>query len=332
MDQWDEAAADAAIVALSHAVEAHQLFDLFAYYGMRDFRDIGHKAIYVANGWRTLQTIGMQHAEPVLRSLAYALLAHEGSNPAQRDADADRPFRRNQQHIRQIRSDWQTGKTSTSATVDLLNTLRQASTDDACLQVVELLNRGVAPQSIWDALLNAAGELMMRHPGIIALHAVTSMNGLYFAYRTAHHHSTRQLLLLQGAAFVTLFRGQPESQQDFNIDQLQPAGLEQTGPEAIPEIFSAVSYEVNRIGASKVLAYLQRKQPLKALIEGARHLLIYKGDNAHDYKFGSAVLEDYQHLSTEWGYRYLAASVPGLHGSASPNHALVERIEAALGS
>ncbi len=330
MDQWDEAAADAAIVGLSRAVDARQLFDLFAYYGMRDFRDIGHKAIYVANGWRTLQTIGMQHAEPILRSLAYALLAHEGSNPATRDAEADRPFRQNRQRIREIRSDWQTGTLSPAATVDLLDTLRHASTDDACSQVVALLNRGIAPQSIWDALLNAAGELMMRRPGIIALHAVTSLNGLYFAYRTTSDDTIRRLLLLQGTAFITLFRGQPESHPGFNIDQLEPSRLEQGGPEAIDDIFSAFSYEANLIGAGKVLAFLQRKQPPERFVEAARHLLIYKGDNSHDYKYGSAVLEDYQYLSPEWGQRYLAASVPGLHGSASPDHALMARTQAAL--
>ncbi len=332
MDQWDEAAADAAIVGLSRAVDPRQLFDLFAHYGMRDFRDIRHKAIYVANGWRTLQTIGMQHAEPILRSLAYALLAHEGTNPAQRDADADRPFRQNQRRIHDIRTDWQTGRLNASATVELLNTLRHASTDEACAQVVTLLNRGVAPQSIWDALLNAAGELMMRRPGIIALHAVTSLNGLYFAYRTAQADTTRQLLLLQGAAFITLFRGGPEPRQTFYIDRLQPGPLEQAGSEAIADIFAAVSYEANPIGAGKILAYTQRQQPLERFIDAARHLLIYKGDNAHDYKFGSAVLEDYQYLTPEWGHRYLAASVPGLHGSASPDHGLVARTRAALGS
>ena len=47
--------------------------ELSARYGMRDFREIGHKAIYVANSFRTLEVIGWQHAEPVLRWLAYAL-------------------------------------------------------------------------------------------------------------------------------------------------------------------------------------------------------------------------------------------------------------------
>ena len=47
---------------------------MFWRYGARDFRDIGHKAIFVANSYRTLVTIGWRHAEPILRSLAYALL------------------------------------------------------------------------------------------------------------------------------------------------------------------------------------------------------------------------------------------------------------------
>ena len=62
-------------------------------YGCRDFRDIGHKAIYVANAFRTLEVIGWQHAEPVLRSLAFALLKHDGKNPAKDDLDPDRPGR-----------------------------------------------------------------------------------------------------------------------------------------------------------------------------------------------------------------------------------------------
>src|SRR4051794_16920603 len=84
MDQWDEPAADAAVAGLARSAGAQDVFELFVRYGARDFRDIGHKAIFVANSWRTLQTIGWQHAEPVLRSLAYALLKHEGDNPAQR--------------------------------------------------------------------------------------------------------------------------------------------------------------------------------------------------------------------------------------------------------
>src|SRR5688572_643519 len=77
MENWDVGAADAAVAGLARTAGSHDLFELFCRLGARDFRDIGHKAIYVANAWRTLQCIGWQHAEPVLRSLAYALLKHE---------------------------------------------------------------------------------------------------------------------------------------------------------------------------------------------------------------------------------------------------------------
>ena len=59
-------------------------FELFYPFGARDFRSIGHKAIFVMCAQRTLALIGWQHAEPILRSLAYALLMHDGSNPAER--------------------------------------------------------------------------------------------------------------------------------------------------------------------------------------------------------------------------------------------------------
>src|SRR4051794_8437662 len=111
MDRWDEAAADAAVAGLARSAGANELFDVFARYGCRDFRDIGHKAIYVANSWRTLNVVGWRYAEPVLRSLAYALLerGREG-NPADNDYEADRPGRKNAALAKKFRDDWQSGK------------------------------------------------------------------------------------------------------------------------------------------------------------------------------------------------------------------------------
>lgn len=74
MDRWDESAADAAVAGLARSAGAHEVFELMFRYGCRDFRDIGHKAIFVSNSYRALQCIGWQHAEPVLRSLTYAML------------------------------------------------------------------------------------------------------------------------------------------------------------------------------------------------------------------------------------------------------------------
>src|SRR5207249_9883227 len=108
--------------------------------GARALRELGHKAIYVANSWRTLQCIGWHHAEPVLRSLAYALLDRTGdSNPGKSELPADRPGRRNLELCGTIRDDWSGGKISGGATRELLNTLRHGSAVDTSGKVVELL-------------------------------------------------------------------------------------------------------------------------------------------------------------------------------------------------
>ena len=58
--------------------------------------------------------------------------------------------------------------------------------------------------------------------------------------------------------------------------------------------------------------------------------MFLKGNDAHDYKFSSAVLEDYFDLSPQWRDRYLAAAMFYLPGSGAPDNALVQRIRAAF--
>src|SRR5437588_11338 len=89
MDNWDEAGADVAITGLTRTAGAHEIFEILCRYGARDFREIGHKAIYVANSFRTLAAIGREHAEPVLRSFALALL--DRTRDKQSPAKADLP-------------------------------------------------------------------------------------------------------------------------------------------------------------------------------------------------------------------------------------------------
>ena len=55
-----------------------------------------------------LNCVGWQYAEPVLRSLAYALLNHERqTDPHQNDYEADRPGRENLARAKKLREDWQ---------------------------------------------------------------------------------------------------------------------------------------------------------------------------------------------------------------------------------
>ena len=330
MDTWDEPAADAAVTALARTVGAQEIFEIFCQYGARDFREIGHKAIYVANSWRTLQAIGWQHAEPVLRSLAYALLDRGGdTNPAKADLDADRPWRRNQSTVREIRQDWVQGQARSAATTELLQALRQATPADASAKVIELLNRGIAPESIWDGVFDAGGEMLMRRPDILSLHALTCTNALHYAFQTSSNDETRRLLLLQNASFLTMFRGNSNELKSLRLDELQPANEKDGKPPTVDEIFADISQ--NRLkAASKTLAWLKENPAPNDFIAAARRLVFLKGTNPHDYKFSSAVLEDYRNVSPAWRDRYLAASVFNLRGSGDPENDLVKRTRAAL--
>jgi hypothetical protein len=331
MDDWDESAADAAAAGIARTAGASQVFELLYRYGARDFRAIGHKAIYVANTERVLTQVGWRHAEPVVRSLAYALLSHEGDNPAKRDAEADKPWRRNQELAAKIPDDWQAGKLSHAATVEMLAVLRQGTSDAACDATVQQLRRGTAPQSLWDAVFCGAAELLLRQPGIVALHSMTTSNALHRAYATSGDEQTRRLLLLQAAAFVPLFRqalGGRGNLRDMPIDRLEAVPVSDD-TRAAEEIFAEIGRD-RHIAAGKTLAFLKGRGGADDFMSTARRLILLKGRDPHDYKFSVAALEDYYHVSPEWRDRFLAASVLQLRGSQEKDNTLIDRIRAAV--
>jgi len=333
MNDWDEPAADAAVASLARSAGAQEIFERFARFGARDFRSIGHKAIFVANSWRTLQCIGWQYAEPVLRSLAYALLNHEGdAHPATSDLAADRPWRDNQQLAQQIRAGWRQGKHDPSATRELLAAFRTHSPREASQQVVDMLNREVSVQSIYDALFLAAGEMLARQPGIVALHAVTSTNALHFAFRHAANDETRRMLLLQNAAFLPMFRDSMNSRGavgEMELDQLEQTPVA-ADSEPVAQIFHDISHDRN-LAARKLLAHLKSGADAADVMRMGRQLVFLKGTDAHDYKFSSAALEDYYQISPAWRDYFLASSVFQMRGADDPNNGLIDRIREAVG-
>lgn len=331
MEAWDESAADAAAAGLARGCGRDQCFELFACFGSRDWRDIGHKAIFVSNAFRTLECIGWRHAEPVLRSLAYALLKYDGPNPSKSDQGPDRPGRRNAELARKVRPDWQDGKPDPDASTRLLERFRHASAEEASTAVVEALNAGTAADSIWDAVFAAAGEWMMRAPGIISLHTVTTSNAMRFAYNECARPQTRLMLLLQNSAFVPLFRGATSTSSEAkNLDAFEPMKPSAAGTAGIGEILADASRD-RMLAARKTVAWLNENHDAAEVIHAARRLVFLKGNDAHDYKFSSAVLEDYYHLSPAWRNRFLASAFFYLPGSGAADNPLVDRIRGALG-
>ncbi len=335
MDDWDEEGSDRAITALARTASAEQVYELFWRYGCRDFRDIGHKAIYAANSWRTLQAIGWRHGEPVVRSLAYAMLDRGGNdNPAEHDYDADRPFRENQKRVAEIGPLWkERRRLSPEAAADLLETLRTAGPSDGSAKVVELLKKGIHPNSIWDGLFLMAGELIMRQPGIVGIHCITSANALHFAYQTTASDETRRLLMLQLAAFLPMFRQAMTGRgklANVRIDKVEKAELTGDPRQCVEEIFATLSKD-RMLAARKTLALMDgdsRRFP--PLVTAAERLIFSKGHDSHDYKFSSAALEDYYHVTAPWRARYAASSMFNLKGTGDRDNNLIERTRAAL--
>lgn len=332
LERWDEAKTDAAVAGMVRNAQPADIWELFFRYGARDFRSIGHKAINVANCHRVLGVIGWRYAEPILRSLAYSMLMHESGNPADRDDPADRPWRNNQELADKFPAGWGQGQPASDATRELLAGLRNGSEQDAARQVAELAASGVGAAALWDAMFLGSVELLVRQPGIVALHAVTTTNALHYAYRCTRDERTRRLLLLQNASFLPLFRGAMHGRgavRDVALEEVQPADVESSPEAAVESIFVDVSPRPMQ-AAQKTLQYLQQDQPLDPWRQRALQLIVAKGGDAHDYKFGCAVLEDALQISPQWRSRYLAGSVFRLQGATRNDNSLIRRARAAL--
>jgi hypothetical protein len=272
--------------------------------------------------WRTLQAIGWQHAEPVLRSLAYGQLDLEkDSRPV-----VVGPYEANLENARKIRDDWQAGKPDPSATRELLEAIRQASPEAASAEAVRLLNRGVAPDSLWDAVILAGNETLMRAPGILAIHAVTSANALHFIYGASGDETNRRLALLQAVGWQPMFRARIKPHEGLAIDALEPKAPEGQGDAAVGDIFATIdkAKETRDAAAAKTVGYLDAGGSPDLLFAAARRLIFHKGRDSHDYKYGAAAWEECVLASDpKWRAPLAAAMMFNLPGTKTPDSPLM---------
>jgi hypothetical protein len=203
MRQRDTEGAERAVTALARSAGARQAFDILWQYGCSDGSLIGHRAIAVTSTWRTLETVGWQHAEPVLRFVVYNLLTSNGR--------PDRYYRPNLARTDQILGTsplgWAGGPPDRAVTLELFAELRQGQSERACELVARLLSAEHGAQSLWDAVHIAAAELLILHPSTIdmgarPLHANTAVNALHYAFHTSSAPRVRLLILLQATAWV----------------------------------------------------------------------------------------------------------------------------------
>jgi hypothetical protein len=328
MDKWDAEAADAAVAALCRSSGAAQTMEPLWRAGVRDQRDIGHKAIFTAQSWRTLQTIGWEHAEPVLRSLVFGMLDLRGDTRPRPVG----PYESNLENAAKIRPEWTIGRDDPAATQALLQVMRQATPEAASAEAVKMLNQGIAPGSLWDAAILAACELLMHSPGIVAIHATTATNALHYIYTASGDDTTRRLALLQAVGWQPMYRGRVKLTDPAGIDALKanhdvPISA---GDEAVGEIFAAISQDRKKAG-SMAMAYLARGGSPDLIFDAARRMIFHKGKDSHDYKYGAALWEEcLWSTDPRWRSPMVVASMFNFPGAKTADSPLMIRAREAL--
>ena len=293
MEAWEQDRAERAVAVLARSRGANEVFELLWRYGVRDQRNIGHKAIFLSNACRTLQTIGWQHAETVLRSLVLGLLDFAKETKINGYALEDQTYGVNARRATEV---WSNGPADQKATGALLAAIREMPPGEACNRA-----KGLSAASIWDAVHLAAAELTMRTAGgsiITGVHAVSAANAMHYSWQTAAAPATRQLILLQAIGWMGQFRTWAETQK----------GTRAVDITTVPGMENVRTTDGRR----------------RYIAEQLRHI-IPKANEVHFYKFPAALIEDIPLVSAEWRPHLASAMSCYTKGPADPETEAMRR-------
>ena len=339
METWDAPRADRAIAVLARTRGAHEVMAGLWRHGARDYRNIGHKAIFTASTWRTLQTIGWRHAEPALRSLTLGLLDFGKSVRMNGFGFDDQCHFPNAELARKALPDlpagWvRQGAPTAGPAKDIVASIREAGHAPACTSTVRMIARGEARSAdVWDGIHLAAGELMLRLPGILGVHCVTSANALHYAFRMSSDAETRLYLVLQGVGWMAQFASfmsADDEIRDFDIGAMAAEDVAMDSEDGAAEILGDLASSPDR-AARKAYAYAQNHSDASPLLQAARELVCRKTDEVHHLKVAAAVFEDLELVHPRWRPHMLATAAHYLRGTEHPDSKIAQRARDALG-
>ena len=321
MDAWDAEAADAAVAGLCRGSGAAETMEPIWRMAVRDQRNIGHKPIFAAQSWRTLQAIGWEHAEPVLRSLTYGLLDLQGDRPKPLG-----PFEANLEAAKKIRADWPVGRVDSGATTAL-------APDDPPCHAGGRVGRGREDArsgrraglalGCRHALGQRADDEQPRHHRH-PRHDRVELAALHLPRQRRRPHPTaRPAPGRRLAADVPRSRQARQARRDqhtFTVDDKITDGA-----EAVGEIFATINQDRGQ-AAAKTLAYLAKGGSTAHLFDAARRMIFHKGTDSHDYKYGAAIWEECLAASDpRWRAPLAAAAMFNLPGAKTGDSPLMIR-------
>ena len=337
MESWDEERADRAIAVLARTKGGHEVIEGLWRYGARDYRNIGHKAIFTACTWRTLQAIGWQHAEPALRSLILGLLDFGRDRRMNGYAFEDQSHAANGETaaklLPDLPPDWIAAQSADpSRARAVLEAVRGAGPVAASAEVARMLGEGEAgARDAWDGIHLAAGDLMLRLPGILGVHCVTSANALHYAFRMSSDAETRLYLLLQGVGWMGQFASymsRDDGMRNLDISKLERSDAAGTGDASA--ILALVGKDTDA-AARNALGYAMDHGDLTEFFRMSRSMLFRKVEESHRFKYAAAIFEDLGLVSPAWRPHMLATSTYYLQGPADQDSEAVLRARKALG-
>jgi hypothetical protein len=342
----DEAVRAALALARDHGPR-HVLHRLWEFAGRNVGGNLGHPAIALANGTRTLDAIGWQHSDIVLRYVVGYIAGYKGDNTYAPNLD------RVKRTLARLPSDWASSSPNNCATLELYQLLRNGDASAAGeLICTQLLSNKVKAGAVWDAISLAAADSLFRYKtggeiiGGAQVHAITTTNALRYGFNLVDNPQARLINLLQAAGvtadfYVGFFHRKGSLR---NIDLL--ALKEMAGPSAgtLPEVFELLPFKGRgynekhpdeRAASDRAcrIAFNLLKDPRQhaPFMQTARSFLCVKASlDPHDIKFPAAIFEDAFTVSPAWRPYLLASSVHALHGSKSADTAVLVKVREAL--
>ena len=349
MARLDPTLAERAIVAIARTRGVRRAMSLFWEYGSRRVcGSLGHNPIMVANTWRTLDALGWQHAEQVLRYLARSLSSHAADGTYEPNRE------RASKALPGLPADWASNEPNRGATLEVFQLLRRGRTDDTCDLVCSQLSSGrIKAGAAWDSVHLVAADLLYRYKtggqaiGGVLIHAVTSTNALRFGFDCCDDDRVRLLMLLQaiGGLSCQFILPNEEAGQLREMSLLDLKADDACAPLAITDLFAMLpdkTREPSREGSEayrkssdeacrRSFAALQTPASHPAFMQAARSLICVKATrDPHDLKYPVAAFEDTSVANAEWRPYLLASSVHALHGTASEDSAALVQARKAL--
>ncbi|MCA8951696.1 MAG: hypothetical protein KDE27_19465 [Planctomycetes bacterium] len=320
---WNAEEADRLAVALHRHLAIDEFFEPVWWAAIRDYRVIGHKAIYAAQAHRALADLGWRAGRDVVRSVLLGVL---DQNPYQSTTPAQaRPILALLPANKSRAEGLPAGRLDPHAAGDpqqsreLCAAMRSATPDRAAEELVAAANTGASAATAWDSIRLRAFEQTLRLPTIAGVHPVTTTNALHYIARTAHDPLARRTALLQAASWMSLFEELVASRGETGRLARRVDTVTAGGAAADP--FASGDESERTASAARLLQDGNTATFTRRIGE----VLVRKAQHDHDYKFAAAVVEELEFAAPELRPQLGGAAMSFLRHDGDGDSAIYER-------